>query len=138
MSMSPSLSPKSGALFPLIIACKVEAISGSFNFSKSTWVLAGLAFLPSSNELERSSSPGHGHFQCLLQDSSLSYGCSSMIGSVSSPRCNLSGRGVSHLGYAMSIVWMVCEGQGCLSVLGCKKVAHFRGLKPLLFVLKLQ
>ena len=31
-------------------------------------VLAGLAFLPSSDELERSPSPGHGHFLCLLQE----------------------------------------------------------------------
>ena len=36
-----------------------------------------------------------------------------------SPRCNQSDCGVSHLGCAMSIFWMVCEGQGCLSVLGC-------------------
>ena len=35
---------------------------------------AGLAFSPYSDELKRSSSPGHGHCQCLLQESSLSYG----------------------------------------------------------------
>ena len=40
-----------------------------------TLVLAGLAFSPSSDELERSSSPGHGHFLCLLQENSLSYWC---------------------------------------------------------------
>ena len=39
-----------------------------------TSVLTGLAFSPSSDELERSLSPGHGHFLCLLQESSLSYG----------------------------------------------------------------
>ena len=40
-----------------------------------TLVLAGLAFAASSDEHERSSSPGHGHFLCLLQENSLSYGC---------------------------------------------------------------
>ena len=38
-------------------------------------VLAVLAFSPSSDELERSSSPGHGHFLFLFQENSLSYGC---------------------------------------------------------------
>ena len=35
-----------------------------------TLVLAGLVFSPSSDELERPLSPGHGHFLCLLQESS--------------------------------------------------------------------
>ena len=36
------------------------------------------------------------------------------------PSCSSrASEGVSHLGCAMSIFWMVCEGQGCLSVLGC-------------------
>ena len=77
------------------------------------------AFSPSSDELERSSSPGHGHFLYLLQENSLFYGCELLIGSASSPRCNQSGCGVSHLGCAMSVFGMVCEGQGYLSVLGC-------------------
>ena len=38
-------------------------------------VLAGLGFSPSLDELKRSSSPGHGHFLCMLQESSLFYGC---------------------------------------------------------------
>ena len=56
----------------------------------------------------------------LLQESSLSYGCSLLVGSASPPRCYQSGFDVSHLGCAMSIFWIVCEGQGCLSVLGFK------------------
>ena len=48
--------------------------------------------------------------------------CQLLIGSASSPRCNQSGCGVSHLGCAMSILWMVCEGKGCLSVLGCQRL----------------
>ena len=40
----------------------------------------------------------------------------------SSPTCNQPGCGVSHMCYAMSIFWMVCEGQGCLSVLGCLRL----------------
>ena len=38
-----------------------------------TLVVAGLAFSPTSDEHERSSSPGHGHFLCLLQKNFLFY-----------------------------------------------------------------
>ena len=40
-----------------------------------TLVLAGLCFSPSSDELERSSSPFHSHFLCLLRQSPLFNGC---------------------------------------------------------------
>ena len=43
---------------------------GPLTSQDQTLVLAGLAFSPSSDELERSSSPGHAHFLCLLQESS--------------------------------------------------------------------
>ena len=81
MSMSSSLSPMSGANLPPIVAWEVQATSGSLNFSKSN-----LAFSPSSDELDRSSSPGHGHFLCLLQENALSYGCEVLIGSAFSPK----------------------------------------------------
>ena len=41
---------------------------------EQTLVLADLAFSPSSDERETSSS-GHCHFLCLLQEGPLSYGC---------------------------------------------------------------
>ena len=43
---------------------------GPLTSQDQTLVMAGLAFSPSSDELERSSSPGYGHFLCLLQKSS--------------------------------------------------------------------
>ena len=45
---------------------------GLFVSQDRTSLFAGLAFWPFSNEHERSSSPGHGHFLCLLHGSSLS------------------------------------------------------------------
>ena len=48
---------------------------GPLTSQDQTLVLAGLAFSPSSDELERSSSPGHGHSLYLLQESSSSYEC---------------------------------------------------------------
>ena len=66
MSMSSSLSPMSGANFPHL---------GPSASLDQTFVLAGFAFSPSSDELEITSSPGHGHLLCLLQENSLSYGC---------------------------------------------------------------
>ena len=69
MSMPSSLRPMSGANFQSVVAWKVHATSGSLNFSASTLVLACLTFLPSSDKFERSSSPGHGHFLSLLQES---------------------------------------------------------------------
>lgn len=44
------------------------------------------------------------------------YGCLHLIENASSPRFYQHDCSVSHLGYA---TWMVCEDQGCLSVLGC-------------------
>ena len=77
MSMSSSLSPMSGANFPPILSLleKCKPHLGPSASQDQTLFLAGLAFLPSSDELERSSSPGHGHFLCLLQENSLFYGC---------------------------------------------------------------
>ena len=65
MSMSSSLSPISGANFPPIVACSPH-LGHSISQDQSL-VLADLAFSPLSDELEKSSSPGHGHFLCLLQ-----------------------------------------------------------------------
>ena len=75
VSMSLSLSPVTGAIFPPIIASEVQATSGSLSFQDQPLVLSGVAFSPSSDELERSSSPGHGHFLYLLQENSLFCGC---------------------------------------------------------------
>ena len=81
-----------------------------------TLVLAGLALLPSSDELERSSSTGQGNFLFQLQESSLSYECLTLIGSVSTSRCNQSVCVASHMSCATSIIWIVYEGQGCIFV----------------------
>ena len=70
MSMSSSLRPMSGVNFPHIVAWKCKPHLGPLTSHDQTLVLAGLAFSPSSAELKRSSSPGHGHFLCLLQESS--------------------------------------------------------------------
>ena len=122
MSMSSSLRPTSGVNFPHIVAWKVHATSSPLTSQDQTIILASFAFSPPSDELERSSSPGHGHFLCLLQESSQSYECQLLIRSASSPRCYQSGCGVSYLGFAMSFFWMVCEDQGCLSVLDCHRL----------------
>ena len=90
-----------------------------------TLVLADLAFSPSSDKLESSSSPGHGHFLYLLQGSSLFYGCQLLIGSPSLPRCNQSGQSgcrVYHLDFAMFVYWTICEDQGGLSILNCLRL----------------
>ena len=75
MSMSSSLSPMSGANFPPMLPEKCKPHLGPSASQDQTLVLAGLAFSPSSDELERSSLPGHGHLLCQLQENSLSYGC---------------------------------------------------------------
>ena len=75
MSMSSSLSPMSGANLHLLLLEKCKPHLGPSASQDQTVVLAGLAFSSSSDELERSSSPGHGHFLCLLQENSLFYGC---------------------------------------------------------------
>ena len=46
---------------------------GPSTFQDQTLVQAGLAFSPSSDELKFVSSPGHGQFLRLLQESSLLY-----------------------------------------------------------------
>ena len=58
----------------LLEKCK-QYLLGPSTSHDQTLFLASLAFSPSSSELESSSSTGHGHFRCLLQESSLSYGC---------------------------------------------------------------
>ena len=75
MPMSSSLSPMSGANFLPIVLEKCKPHLGPSTSQDQTLVLAGWVFSPSSDEFERSSSPGHGHFLCLLQESFLSNGC---------------------------------------------------------------
>ena len=58
----------SGANFPPIVLEKCKPHLGPSASLGQTLVLAGLAFSPSSDDLERSLSPGHGHFLCLLQE----------------------------------------------------------------------
>ena len=71
--LSSSLSPMSGVNFSPIVAWKVQATSGSLNFSSSDLILGWSGFLAFFRRIERPSLPGHGHFLCLLQESSLSY-----------------------------------------------------------------
>ena len=75
MPMSSSLSPVSGANFPLKVAGKMKPHLGPSASQGQILVLAGSAFSPSSDELERSSLARHGHFLYLLQESFLFYGC---------------------------------------------------------------
>ena len=62
-------------LFVCIVCIYLYPHLGSSASQNQTLVLAGLAFSSSLDELERSSSPGHGHFLCVLQENSLFYGC---------------------------------------------------------------
>ena len=57
MLIFSSLRPMSDVNFQHIVAWKVHATSGPLNSQAQTSVLAGKAFSPSSDELERSSSP---------------------------------------------------------------------------------
>ena len=59
----------------LLLLEKCKPHLGPSASQDQTLVLAGLAFSSSSDEFERSSSPGHGHFLCLLQENSSFYGC---------------------------------------------------------------
>ena len=70
VSMSSTLRLMGGVNFPHIVAWKCMPHLGPLTSQDQTLVLAGLAFSPSSDELERSSSPDHGHFLCLLQECS--------------------------------------------------------------------
>ena len=126
MSMSSLLSPMSGANFPPTVAWKVQAISGSLSVSRSNLSLGWFAFLAFFRRTRKVS---------ITRPWSLPMSAPGklLIGSASSPRCYQSGCGVSHLGCAMSIFWMVCEGQGCLL-----KVAYSRSLRHLSFVSILQ
>ena len=71
-----------------------------------------------SGEGGRSSSASRDHFQCLLKESFVFWQCSLLLGSASSLECNQSGCGVVHLGYAMSIFWMLCDDQMCSQTQG--------------------
>ena len=71
MSMSSSLCPLSGANLPLSLLEKCRPHIGPSTPQDQFLVLASLAFSSSSNELKKRSSPGHGHFLCLLQESYL-------------------------------------------------------------------
>ena len=84
MSMLSSLRLKSGTNSLPIPAWNVPAtrVASEFlNFLKSNLSVDWVAFWSSSDELERSSLPGHGHFLCLLQGSSLSYIFDNRLGS---------------------------------------------------------
>ena len=102
-----------GANFPPIIAWKVSNTLGSLAFRGQSWLLCVLACWFFSGEGGRSSSTSRGHFQCLLLENFVFWQCSLLIGSASSLECNQSGCGVVHLGYAMSIFWMLCNDQKC-------------------------
>ena len=69
-SISSSLRLMSGANFPPIVAWNVPA-TFFFNFQGQTSFLTGSVLWSASDELERSSSPSHGHFLYLLKESSL-------------------------------------------------------------------
>ena len=58
MSTSSSLSPMSGANSHLSLLGECKPHLGPSTSEDQTLVLAGLAFSPSSDEFERSSSPG--------------------------------------------------------------------------------
>ena len=70
MSMSSSLRPMSGGNSHILLLGKCMPHLGPLTSQDQALVLAGLAFSPSSDELKRSSSPGHGHSLCLPQESS--------------------------------------------------------------------
>ena len=65
MSMFSSLSPLVVRISHLSLLEKCKPHLGPSASQDKTLVLAGLAFSP-SDELERSSSPGHGHYLCLI------------------------------------------------------------------------
>ena len=118
MSMSLSLRPTSGVNFPHIVAWKLHAGSRSLNFSRTNLSLGWFGFLTSFRWtrkviITRSWSlpmfaPGKLLVLWMLTPD---------------PKCfHQSGCGVSYLGFAMSLFWMICEDQGCLSVLGCQRL----------------
>ena len=86
-------------------------------FQGQFWVLFWLAdsfgLLILFRRSWRSSSASHGHFQCLLLENFVFWHCSLLTGSASLLECNQFGCGVIHLGYAMSIFWMLCDDQMC-------------------------
>ena len=102
-----------GANFLPITAWKVSNTLGSFSFLRSNSSLVCFGLLIFSGKDRRSSSASRDHFQCLLLESFEFWLCSLLIGSASSPECNQSGCGVVHLGYAMSIFWILCDDQMC-------------------------
>ena len=57
--------------------------------------------------------------------------CSLLIGSASSLKCNESGCGVVHLGYARSVFWTFCDDY-VFTITRSLKVANSRSLSPLL------
>ena len=97
MSMSSSLSPMSGANFHFIVAWKVQATSGSLNFSRSNLSLCWFSFISFFRRTRKVIITRSWSLSMLLQECSLSCGCKLLIGSASS------GCGVSHLDCAMSI-----------------------------------
>ena len=82
--MSSSLRLMDGPNFLPVVTWDVPATHlGFLTFQGQTSVLIGLAFWPSSDELERSSSPSRGLFLYLHQESFLSGpGCSKLTTSL--------------------------------------------------------
>ena len=114
MSVSSLLMMVRGANLPPIIAWKISNTLGSLSFSRSNLSLVCFGLLIFfSGKGGRSSSASRDHFQCLLLENFVFWQCSLLIGSASSIECNQSGCGVVHLGYAMSIFWMLCDDQMC-------------------------
>ena len=66
MSISSPVSPMSVRISHLSLFEKCKPHLGPSDSQDQTLVLAGLAFSPSSDEIERSSSLGHNHFLGLL------------------------------------------------------------------------
>ena len=88
---------------------KRKPLLGSPASKDQTLVLAGLAFLPSSDELERSSSTGHCHFLCPLQESFLFYGGGSRV--LRWCWVNFQCRGVLQFGYSRARAY--CARRRC-------------------------
>ena len=113
LSVSSLLMMVRGANLPPIKAWKVSNTLESFSFLRSNSSLVCFGLLIFSGKGRRSSSASRDHFQCLLLESFVFRHCSHLIRSTSSLECNQSGCGVVHLGYAMSIFWMLCDDQMC-------------------------
>ena len=86
---------------------------GIFQLSRSNLSLVCFILLIFFRRRRKVSSASLDHFQCLLLENFVFWQCSLLIGSTSLLECNQSGCGVVHLGYAMSILWMLCDDPMC-------------------------